>query len=79
MKQRLLSLTLAVLALLFSIAPAAALAQDDEVKLDGKILGYPPNASLGEGSTALSWILLIALMIIVLGVMKMDAKRSHLD
>ena len=79
MKQRLLWITLTVLALLFTIAPASALAQDDDKKLDGKILGYPPTADLGEGSTALSWILLLALMVIVMGVMKIDAKRSHLD
>jgi hypothetical protein len=79
MKRRLLSIALTVLALMFTIAPSSALAQEEGDKLDGKVLGYPPNANLGEGSTALSWILLLGLIVIVLGVMKMDAKRSHLD
>ena len=78
MKQRLLSIAVAVLAVVFAVAPVA-LAQDEDERPDAKMLGYPPNAKLDEGSTALSWILLIFLMVIVMGVMKMDAKRSHLD
>jgi hypothetical protein len=77
MKQRLFSICLGLLVLLYAAPPV--LAQDDEVKPDAKLTNYPPNTNLGEGSTALSWILFLFLIIIAVGVMKMDAKRSHLD
>jgi hypothetical protein len=79
MKQRLLSICLCLAALLLLFTAPLALAQDDAPKPDAKLANYPPNANLGEGSTALSWMLLIVLIIIALGVMKIDAKRSHLD
>jgi hypothetical protein len=78
MKQRFLSVCLAALVLLYAAVPLA-LAQDDEIKHDAKLLNYPQNANLGDGSTALTWLLLIFLILIAIGVMKMDAKRSHLD
>ena len=80
MKQRLLSLCLtAVLpTVLFCSAPPA-LAQDEEAKPDAKLANYPPQANLGEGSVALTWILFIFLTVIAMGTMTKNAKRSHLD
>ena len=80
MKQRLLSLCLAAVLpmMLFCTAPLA-LAQDDAPKPDAKLANYPPQANLGEGSIALTWILFIFLMVIAMGTMTKNAKRSHLD
>jgi hypothetical protein len=81
MKQRLLSLSLAVVLplMLFCTTPLALAADDDAPKPDAKLANYPPNANLGDGSVALTWILFIFLTVIAIGTMTKDAKRSHLD
>ena len=77
MKQRFLSACLAAMSLLY--AAPLAVAQDEEPKYDAKLVNYPPTADLGDGSVALTWLLLIFLILVAVGVMKTDAKRSHLD
>lgn len=76
MKQRLFSLYVALLTLLLS--PALALAADDEDVPDGRLIGYAKDIK-AEGSTALTWILLMFLAAVCLSAMLKSAKRSHLD
>lgn len=60
------------------IAPLTALADDPE-PYDARLLGYPQSVQLESGSTALSWLLLVVLGLLVFGVLFKDAKRTHLD
>lgn len=66
-------------ALLLTIAPATARAQDDEdVFPDARLSGYAEEVAI-EGGSVTTWFLFIGLAIVGLGVMFKDAKRSHLD
>ncbi len=61
-------------------APKPALADDDEPSdYDARLLSYSKTVELSSGTTALTWVLLIVLSIVCLGVLFKDAKRSHLD
>jgi hypothetical protein len=68
------SLTLAVFAM-----PLIALAADDEVTPDARLEGYATQVAIKEGGTGWSIVFLILLLAITLGVMFINAKRSHLD
>jgi len=59
-------------------APAAALA-DDTGPVDGRMAGFKEGIMAAPGSTAVTWLLLIGIGIVTVGVMFMSAKRSHLD
>ncbi len=59
-------------------SPTGALAQEADVQTDGRLEGYPQSVTI-EGSTALTWFLLVILALVTLSVMFKDAKRSHLD
>ena len=61
------------------IAPVAALAQEEEIKRDARLEGYPVNVSVPNDSTALTWLLLIFLGIVALSAMFKNARRTHLD
>jgi hypothetical protein len=61
------------------MAPSAALAQDDEVKQDARLEGYPGNMSVPNDSTALMWLLFVFLGVVALAALFKDAKRTHLD
>ena len=61
------------------LAPVAALAQEEEIKRDARLEGYPVNVSLPNDSTALIWLLLIFLGMVALSVMFKNARRTHLD
>ena len=61
------------------LAPAAALAQEEEVERDARLEGYASNVGLDNDSTALMWILLIFLGALAMGVMFKNARRTHLD
>lgn len=62
------------------LAPGAALAQDDEdIAHDARLDGYATNVLVESDSTALSWLLLVFLAAVAIGVMFMNAKRTHLD
>jgi hypothetical protein len=66
--------------LLATALPTPARADDDEPFVyDARIQGYSKVVQLPAGSTALTWLLLIVLAGACVGVMFMDAKRSHLD
>lgn len=73
-------LGLAVSAVVLSAAPGRAWADDDEpVHFDARVQGYTPNVEPKQTSTGMMWVLLLLLCAGTMGVMFMDAKRSHLD
>ena len=59
--------------------PLRVLADEAPEVYDARLQGYKDNVQLDSGSTALTWLLLIALGVLCLGVLFKDAKRSHLD
>jgi hypothetical protein len=59
--------------------PVKVLAEDAPEVYDARLQGYTETVQLDSGSTALTWLLLIALGVLCLGVLFKDAKRSHLD
>ena len=62
------------------LAATAAHAQEDEaVKPNPKIEGYEQKVRVEEASTTFTWVLLIFLGVICVGVMFKNAKRTHLD
>ena len=79
-RRYLIALMLA-LSLTFTMVPRAALARDEGDKeiYDARLEGYQTPVALDSGSTALTWLLLIVLTGICVGVMFMNPKRSHLD
>ncbi len=78
MKHRLLGWGVAVLTVLSS--PLVALAQDEESKIyDARLEGYANNVTLDAGGSGLTWLLLVVLAVLCLGVMFKTAGRSHLD
>jgi hypothetical protein len=77
MKSKLLGcLCAAVLAL---AAPAVSSAQDDAPQYDARLDGYAEPVKLEEGSTALTWLLLVGLGVICFSVLFKNARRTHLD
>jgi len=68
------------LALATAVLPAAALAQDEGAKNDARLEGYEARVQFESGdNTALTWILLVFLAMVSMGVMFKNAKRTHLD
>ena len=62
------------------LSPSVARAQEEEVKHDARLDGYQSNVVVQSGdSTALTWLLLVFLGMVALGVMFKNAKRTHLD
>jgi hypothetical protein len=57
----------------------AAAAEGEKEVYDARLEGYPQNVTLQGGSTALSWLLLIVLAALCVGVLFKNANRSHLD
>jgi hypothetical protein len=68
-----------IAAVLTLASPAVSLGQDDEIKYNARLDGYAESVKLEEGSTALTWLLLIGLGIICFSVLFKNAKRTHLD
>ena len=62
-----------------ALRPAVALAQEEEVPRDARLEGYPQKVHVDNDSPALSYIFLIVLGALALGVMFKNAKRTHLD
>lgn len=80
--------TLALAALLVFTAASAAVparAQDEEpAMVDARLEGYgtrekPVTVSLAPGNTSLTWVLMVVLGALAVGVMFKHTKRSHLD
>jgi hypothetical protein len=76
-RTRVAALCLAAAGALF--APAAADAQDDSAKNDGRLDGYSQKVLIDNDSTALMWLLALFIGVLCLGPMFKDAKRTHLD
>jgi len=80
MRHRLIGLVIAFSAV--ALSPVIALAQDQPKTIapyDGRIEGYGKQLTLDAGSSALTWLLLIFLGVICLGVLFKHARRTHLD
>jgi hypothetical protein len=56
----------------------SVLAQDNENPIDGRMIGYKQQVAL-DGSVAVTWLLLIFLMIVCISPLFMNARRTHLD
>ena len=79
MKHRLLGWGVAVLTVLSS--PLVAMALDEESTIyDARLEGYADKSyTLDAGGSGLTWLLLVVLAALCLGVMFKTAGRSHLD
>lgn len=76
MKQRFLAMALACL--LF--APLPAVAQDEPPRTDVRMEGYgATSVKLEQKGSAVTWLLMLALAGVCVGVMFKNAQRSHLD
>ena len=76
MKQRMLSILVAAVGLL--LWPLSVLAEDEPV-LDARLEGYKENVKLPDSTTALTWMLLVALAVLCIAVLFKNAKRTHMD
>jgi hypothetical protein len=63
------------------LLPAAALAAPDKPTgvLDMRLEGYASGVTIETASPAVTWILLVALGAVCIGVLFKDAHRTHLD
>ena len=61
------------------LVPVVTRAQEEDVKNDARLEGYETKVTVDSDSTALSWLLLVFLAMVALGVMFKSAKRTHLD
>jgi hypothetical protein len=52
---------------------------DDTVTPDARLEGYPGNVALNDGGIGMTVTFLVVLAFITIGVMFINAKRSHLD
>ena len=75
-QHRTVALTMLAIALL---SPVIAFAADEVVNPDARLEGYKENVFLNEGGVGGPIIFLILLIAITMGVMFINAKRSHLD
>lgn len=66
-----------------ALSPALAMAQssltENSKVYDGRLEGYSHSVTLDGGSTALTWLLLIVLAALILGVLFKSSNRTHLD
>jgi hypothetical protein len=79
MRHRLIGLAIAFAAV--ALSPLIALGQDQPkiAPYDGRIEGYGKQLTLDAGTSALTWLLLIFLGVVCLGVLFKHARRTHLD
>jgi hypothetical protein len=76
MRYRMLSIVSAAGGLL--LWPLSVLAEAEKI-LDARLEGYKEVVKLTEGSTALTWMLLVVLVVMCMAVLFKNANRSHLD
>jgi len=60
------------------LSPVLAFA-DDEAPVDARLQGYKQPMAPTPGSTSFQWLCFVGLGIVGMGVMFINAKRSHLD
>jgi len=68
-----------LIVMILASTPTRALADDEPDIYDARLEGYAQKVQLDAGSTALTWLVLIVLGVLTVGVLFKDAKRSHLD
>jgi hypothetical protein len=87
-KSSILKIRNAALGLMIALSSAVALtpttaqakSSDDETpSTEARLEGYQGGAKLDPSGTALTWLLLVVLGAICIGVMFINPKRSHLD
>jgi hypothetical protein len=65
------------------LTPVTVLAKsgedEDTVKLEARLEGYPVQVRMASGSTALTWLMIGFLSAITIAVLFKNAKRTHLD
>lgn len=76
MKLRLIAICCGVIQFL---SPVISFAQELDEKGDARLEGYQVKARLADSGTALTWLLLLFLAALAVGVLFKDAKRTHLD
>jgi hypothetical protein len=69
----------AAIALFAALAPILAFAQDEKNYPDARLEGYKDPVFLDAGGTGGTITFFLILMLITVGVMFINAKRSHLD
>jgi 4-hydroxybenzoate polyprenyltransferase len=78
--RRLLAAWLLACSATLVLVPNTATAQEEDIKNDARLEGYTSKVAIDSGdSTALTWLLLVFLAMLALGVMFKNAKRTHLD
>jgi hypothetical protein len=60
------------------LTPLAARASDEKEPYDARLEGYGANVTL-DGNSGLTWLLLVVLGALCVGVLFKNSKRSHLD
>lgn len=76
MKHRLIGLFAVACSLLM---PVMALAQDEKPIYDARLEGYNTSVTLDGGGSGLTWLLLIVMGALCLGVLFKSSGRTHLD
>jgi hypothetical protein len=76
------TVSLAVIALMISLAPIIAMANavngEEDVRPDGRLQGFNGTVT-PEGGSSLTYMFFVVLVLITAGICFMNAKRSHLD
>lgn len=67
------------LSIIYIMPLSARAAEEEKGPLDARLENYPQKVTLEEGGTALTWIILLVLTALCVGVMFKNANRSHLD
>ena len=78
------ALAAALLAVSFAVCtPHSSYAKPDDSDpdshYDGRVMGYDPDVELKSGGNGFSWLLVVFMGALCVGVIFKDAKRSHLD
>jgi hypothetical protein len=60
------------------LMPLVALADEKKI-YDARLEGYENNVTLDAGGTGLTWLLLVVLGVLCIGVLFKSGKRTHLD
>ncbi len=78
--RRLLALCLSLVLLLTPVIVLAKSGEDeDTVKLEARLEGYPVQVRMASSGTALTWLMIGFLSAITIAVLFKNAKRTHLD
>lgn len=76
MKNRLIA---CAVALVVSLTPLIALAEDEKEPYDARLEGYGSSVTLDSGGAGLTWLLLLVMGVLCIGVLFKSAGRTHLD